>query len=104
MQSNKDIPHIERVKEVAYRLNIPEEVIELSLFYASEYIKKKIAESEIDKDILLSKEEFESKLPIISIPNLGYLKPNYYKYKQIHRKAKLAREKNKEENNERESN
>lgn len=100
MQSNKDPGHVKRLEEVSYRLNIPEEVIELALFYSSEYIKNKISEIDIDHDTLISKEEFESKLPIISIPGLGYLNPNYYKYKHIHRKAKIARElKNKEKNN-----
>lgn len=89
---NKDPGHIKRIKHVSYKLNIPEEVIELALHYTSEYIKNKIAEVELDKEVMISKEEFENRFPIIHIPYMGYLKPSYYKYKHIFEKSKLKRE------------
>lgn len=96
MQSNKDSSHIKRVKKVSYNLNLPEEVIELALFYTSEYIKEKISKVNVDHENLMSQEDFEKSLPIIKIPELGYLKPSYYKYKAIYNKVKL-KNKNKEE-------
>lgn len=99
MLSNKDKGHLRRVRKTAYKLNLPEEVVEQTLHYMSEYIKKKISEVDVCPDVMLTEEEFEKKLPIIKIPHMGYLKPSYYKYKQIHTRAKQSRLKklNKEE-------
>lgn len=96
MDSNKDPGHIKRIRQVSYKLNIPEEVIELALFYTSEYIKSKIAKVDIDRTRLLSREEFEAILPIIKVPSLGYLRPNYGRYKAIYEQTKKREEKNKE--------
>lgn len=92
MLSNKDQGHLKRVKKVAYKLNLPEEAIEETLFYMSEYIKKKISEVVVSNDIMMTKEEFEERLPIIKIPHMGYMRPSYYKYKHIHIKSKEKRE------------
>jgi len=102
MDSNKDPGHIKRIRQVSYKLNIPEEVIELALFYTSEYIKNKISKVEIDRTRLLSKEEFESLLPIVKVPALGYLRPHYLKYKALYLQKKKREEKykNKENNKE----
>ncbi len=87
MLSSQDRDHIARVKKVAYDLNIPEEVIELALSYTSEYIKKKISAIEIDKENIISEEEFNKRYPIIKLPgSVGYLKPSYRKYKYINSK------------------
>ena len=88
MDSNKDPGHIKRIRQVSYKLNIPEEVIEDALFYTSEYIKNKIAKVEVDRTRLLSKEEFDEILPIIKIPSLGYLRPHYMKYKAMYEQKK----------------
>jgi hypothetical protein len=104
MQSNEDQGHLKRIKQVAYKLNLPEEVIEKAIHYTSEYIKKKIGSVEIDSPVLLTKEEFESKLPIIKLPAMGYLIPDYYKYVHVYKKTKekqerLRLQKEQEENN-----
>lgn len=88
MLSNQDPSHLKRVKKVAYKLNLPEEVIELALYYTSEYIKKKASKPEINPHRLLTKEEFEKLMPIFLVPDIGYLKPNYWKYKALHFKGK----------------
>jgi len=93
MYSNQDPAHIKRVKKTAYKLNLPEEVIELTLFYTSEYIKKKISSIEHDYDNMLTEEEFNKLFPIIKIPYLGYLRPHYWKYRAINSKRKLLKEK-----------
>ena len=100
MQSNKDPGHLRRVKKVAYKLNLPEEAIEETLKYMSEYIKEKISKVEVCEDILMTEEEFNKKLPIIKIPSMGYLKPSYHKYKVIHNKSKTAKAKKLKESNE----
>jgi hypothetical protein len=97
MLSKNDPAHNKRLKQVSYKLNIPEDVIELALHYSSEYIKNKIAEPETDVENLISEEEFDKKYPIIKIPYLGYLKPNYFKYKAIQTKQKSKRNKLKKE-------
>lgn len=92
MLSNEDQGHIRRVKQVAYKLNLPEEVIEQAIHLTSEYIKNKIGSIEIDSPVLLTKEEFESRLPIIKLPAMGYLKPDYYKYIHVYKKTKEKQE------------
>jgi len=93
MLSNKDPSHSKRIRQVSYKLNIPEEVVELALHYTSEYIKNKIASVEFNKDIMMSEDEFNSKFPIIKIPALGYLKPNYYVYKHVFAKSQIKKQK-----------
>lgn len=95
MLSREEQDHLKRLKQVSYKLNLPEEVIDMAINYTSEYIKKKISEVVIDRDRLLSKEEFENLLPIIKIPAMGYFKPNYYKYLHMYKRQ----EKNKNQNN-----
>lgn len=93
MLSREDQGHLRRVRKVAYKLNLPEEVIEQTLNLMSEYIKEKISKVVVSKDIMMTQEEFEEKLPVIKIPHMGYMKPSYYKYKHVHTKAKQKREK-----------
>lgn len=100
MQSNKDPGHLRRVKKVAYKLNLPEEVIEETLRLTSEYIKDKISKVEVSEEVLMTEEEFKKQLPIIKIPSMGYLKPSYHKYKAIHNKSKIAKAKKLKESNE----
>lgn len=102
MLSKEDQSHIKRVKQVAYKLNLPEEVIEQAIHLTSEYIKNKIASVNIDSDTLLTQEEFESRLPIIKLPAMGYLKPDYFRYIHVFKRAKEKQDKlrkQKEENN-----
>ena len=96
MISKEDQDHIKRIKKTAYLLNLPEEVIELTLYYTSEYIKKKCSENELDPEVYITEEEFKKRLPIIKIPYLGYLKPSYYKYTAIYFKQKQYRERKQE--------
>lgn len=92
MQSNEDQGHLKRIKQVAYKLNLPEEVVNQAIHLTSEYIKNKIGSVEIDSPVLLTKEEFESKLPIIKLPAMGYLVPDYYKYIHVYTKTKEKQE------------
>jgi len=93
MLSREELNHIKRVKEVSYKLNLPEELIELSLHYTSEYIKDKIGSVTYDKSKELTKEDFNNMFPIINLPYIGYLKPSYYKYLNIHKKAQWKKTK-----------
>lgn len=84
MLSNQDSDHIKRVKRVSYELNIPEEVIELSLNFMSEYIKSKISKVELIEN--LTEEEFDKVYPTIKMPgSIGYLRPSYKKYNHINK-------------------
>lgn len=84
MPSN-DFKHKNRTKHIAFKLGIPKEAVETILNLQSQYIKEKISEVEVDKGNLLSEEEFNEAFPIIKINPIGYLKPNYQKYKQINK-------------------
>jgi hypothetical protein len=97
MHSADDLCHKKRIAKVAYKLNIPEEVINLALTYTSEYIKEKISKVNLDPDVLISEEEFNERFPIINIPSLGWLKPNYMAYKKIHNKSITKRRNAKQE-------
>lgn len=97
MESSKDPGHIRRLKKVSYLTNVPEEIIEEALSLCSEYIKNKI--SQVDTDSirdkeLLTEDEFNKLFPIIKFPSIGYLKPNYRKYKIIEKNKRAKIEKN----------
>jgi hypothetical protein len=84
MLSNQDPDHIKRVKRVSYELNIPEEVVEMSLSYMSEYIKNKISQIELVEN--LTEEDFDKLYPTIKMPgSIGYLRPSYQKYTHINK-------------------
>jgi len=85
MLSKEDQGHIKRVKKVAYKLNLPEELIEQALHYTSEYIKNKIGNIELPESHDLTEEEFNTLFPSIKVFTLGYLKPSYRKYKHINK-------------------
>lgn len=85
MLSNQDPGHLKRVKKVAYKLNMPEELIEEALHLTSEYIKNKIGDIDLPEDHNLSEEEFNQLFPTLKLFGLGYLKPSYRKYKHINK-------------------
>lgn len=88
LNNTRDVDHIKRVKKVAIALNIPEEVVELALFYTSEYIKNKISEIKLPEEEL-TEAEFNKICPTIKLPgSVGYLKPSYKKYKHINKHKK----------------
>ena len=83
-----DFKHKNRVKHISYKLGIPKDAVETILSLKSEYIKKKISQVELDNSKLLSEEDFNDLFPVIKINPIGYLKPNYQKYKHIHKNNK----------------
>lgn len=79
-----NIQHDKRVAKLSHKLNIEETIIEETLEIMYSYIKDKVNKVSLeDESTLLSEEEFNMKFPIINIPSLGYLYPNYRKYKHI---------------------
>lgn len=93
-----NIYHTKRVEEIAYRLDIKEEIVEETISLMYEYIKLKLEEVDIDEDKILTEEEFNKNFPTIHIPSLGYIQPSYKKYLHIMnsvQKKKKRDEKNK---------
>lgn len=78
-----DIHHAKRVEYISHKLNIPEKQIEETLDIMYGYIKDKLESVDIDEDVLMDEMEFDKAFPTIHIPSLGYLKPNYRKYKHM---------------------
>lgn len=90
--------HINRVKKVSFLTGVDEKIVDEVIYLTTEYIKNKIEKIEIDPDEeLMTKEEFEEKMPVFHLGTLGYLKPHYYRYRGIKRQIEL-KNKNKEKN------
>lgn len=83
-----DFKHKNRVKYISYKLGISKDAVETILNLQSDYIKKKIAKVELNNSVLLTEEEFNEKLPVFRIHPIGYLKPDYRKYKHINKNNK----------------
>lgn len=76
-----NIHHEKRVQKLAYKLNIPEHVIEETLDIMYTYIRNKLDSVEVpDETSIMTEEEFDKLFPCIAIPKLGYIKPSYKKY------------------------
>lgn len=76
-----NIHHDNRVKKLAYKLNIPEEIIEETLDLMYGYIRDKLQSVEVeDETVVMTEEEFDKHFPCIIIPSLGFIKPSYKKY------------------------
>lgn len=89
MSHNKDFKHKDRINKIAYKLGIPKDAINLIINHQADYIKKKISNFDVKStDEILSEEEFNDKLPVIRLHPVGYLYPNYGKYKNIKNNSK----------------
>lgn len=89
MSSNRDFKHRERVNKIAYKLDVPKELINLVINHQADYIKNKISKFDIKStEELLSEEEFNNKLPVIRLHPVGYFYPNYKKYQHIKNNSK----------------
>ena len=87
--------HLNRVKRVSYLTGIDENIVNEVIYLTTEFIKNKIEKIEIDpNEELLSKEEFDKKMPVFHLGTLGYLKPHYYRYKGIKKQIDLKNNKN----------
>lgn len=75
--------HKKRIKHMSYKLNLKEEIIEEALDIMYDYIRLKLESVDIDKDRIMTEEEFNEKFPVIAIPKLGYIRPSYRKYRHI---------------------
>ena len=97
-----NIQHDKRVSKIAFKLDIKETIVEETIDIMYDYIKNKLNSVELeDKSIILNEEEFNKKFPTIHIPSLGYILPNYRKYKHIMKnKIKKDERENKHKNKE----
>lgn len=78
-----NIQHDKRVEKIAFKTNIKPEVVEETLGLMYGYIRDKFDGVDINKEEILSEEEFNKAFPIICIPSLGFFKPVYGKYINI---------------------
>lgn len=93
-----NIFHENRVKKISYELDISEDIVEETVGIMYDYIRLKLDNIKVeDENVLMNEEEFDKTFPTIHIPNLGYFKPNYRKYKHM-MKHKLKHAKNRKKN------
>jgi hypothetical protein len=69
-----------KITKVSFELGVPESVVEESISVLFKYMKGKIEEPQLAGDAILSSEDFSKNVPILKIPGLGFMVPNYKKY------------------------
>jgi len=74
-----------KLAKISYELGIPEYVVEQSINVMFKYMKAKIELPQLAGNVILSSEDFSKNVPILKIPGLGFMVPNYKKY--LHLKA-----------------
>lgn len=78
-----------RISKVSFETGIPEDIVEASLQTLFKYMKSKIEAPVLAGQETLSSKDFSENVPIVKIPGLGFMVPNYKKY--LHLKASEAK-------------
>jgi len=81
--SRKQTLEEKRISKVSYETGIPEDVVKESIDIMFRYIRSKIEAPELLGTDTLSSEDFGKQVPIMKIPGLGFMVPNYKKYLRI---------------------
>lgn len=69
-----------KITKISFELGVPESVIEESINVLFKYMKAKIEAPQLTGTEILSSEDFSKNVPILKIPGLGFMVPNYKKY------------------------
>lgn len=77
-----------RINKVSSEQNIPEEIVSEVINTLFSYMKSKMEKPNLTGKEIISKESFEKEVPILKIPGLGFLVPNYRKYESIKKNQK----------------
>jgi hypothetical protein len=72
-----------RVSKVSFELGVPEHMVTETIDILFKYMKLKIETPELITRPLLSSEDFKKTVPILKIPGLGFMVPNYKKYERL---------------------
>lgn len=72
-----------RMEQVSFELGVPKDIVEKSVEVLMSFMKSKIEEPDIKSKGILSEEEFKKQVPIIKVPHLGFLVPNYKVYSKL---------------------
>lgn len=83
-----------RITKVSFELGVPESVVEESISALFKYMKNKIESPKLVGNEILSSEDFSKNVPILKIPGLGFMVPNYKKYLYIKANEKKKLNKN----------
>lgn len=78
-----------RIARVSFETGVPEDIVNSSLQVLFKYMKSKIEAPLLAGQEILSSEDFSNNVPIVKIPGLGFMVPNYKKY--LHLKASEAK-------------
>lgn len=99
-----DFAHEKRIAEVAFKTNLKPSQVEEIIELLYEYISIKLNNVKLENPSrVLTEEEFYDIFKIFTIPKLGYLTPNYRRYRHM-MKNKLKNNNNENSNSDSDSN